>query len=104
MSAMSLCRAPDVFRCAVAGAPVTSWDGYDTHYTGTKSILFPFLRSSYRSTLQCLCCCCAERYMGRPQVNVAGYTNSSVMSHVKNMTGRCVRAGACWRWGLGNGR
>ncbi len=34
MSAMSLCRAPDVFSCAVAGAPVTSWDGYDTHYTG----------------------------------------------------------------------
>ena len=26
-------QAPDVFRCAVAGAPVTSWDGYDTHYT-----------------------------------------------------------------------
>jgi dipeptidyl aminopeptidase/acylaminoacyl peptidase len=31
---MTLCRAPNVFRCAVAGAPVTSWDGYDTHYTG----------------------------------------------------------------------
>ena len=27
-------RAPEVFKCAVAGAPVTSWDGYDTHYTG----------------------------------------------------------------------
>ena len=35
MSAMSLCRAsPGTFACAVAGAPVTSWDGYDTHYTG----------------------------------------------------------------------
>lgn len=34
MSAMSLCRAPDDFCCAIAGAPVTSWDGYDTHYTG----------------------------------------------------------------------
>lgn len=33
MSAMSLCRAPSVFTCAVAGAPVTSWDGYDAHYT-----------------------------------------------------------------------
>ena len=33
LSAMCLARAPSVFRCAVAGAPVTSWDGYDTHYT-----------------------------------------------------------------------
>ena len=36
LSAMALCRLPfcDTFKCAVAGAPVTSWDGYDTHYTG----------------------------------------------------------------------
>lgn len=34
MSAMSICRAPSTFACAVAGAPVTSWDGYDSHYTG----------------------------------------------------------------------
>ena len=34
MSAMSLCRAPGFFKCAVAGAPVTFWEGYDTHYTG----------------------------------------------------------------------
>ena len=33
---MSLVRAPGVFKCGVAGAPVTSWDGYDTHYTGTS--------------------------------------------------------------------
>ena len=35
MSAMSVCRSPaGTYACAVAGAPVTSWDGYDTHYTG----------------------------------------------------------------------
>jgi len=46
LSAMAVCRAPyqALFRCAVAGAPVTSWDGYDTHYT--------------------------ERYMGLPQVRL----------------------------------
>ena len=33
VSAMCLCRAPGVFHVAVVGAPVTSWDGYDTHYT-----------------------------------------------------------------------
>jgi hypothetical protein len=35
MSAMSMCRGDGTFACAVSGAPVTSWDGYDTHYTGT---------------------------------------------------------------------
>ncbi len=64
MSAISLCRAPDSFACAVAGAPVTSWDGYDTHYT--------------------------ERYMGRPQENVVGYDASSVMTHVKKMKGKLL--------------
>jgi dipeptidyl-peptidase-4 len=64
MSAMSLCRAADIFSCAVAGAPVTSWDGYDTHYT--------------------------ERYMGRPQENVKGYEDSSVMTHVSKMTGKLL--------------
>eukprot|EP01041_Mallomonas_annulata_P003320 gene3319-6572_t len=59
LSAMSICRAPDTFCCAIAGAPVTHWDGYDTHYT--------------------------ERYMGLPAENELGYMVSSVMSHVGNM-------------------
>jgi dipeptidyl-peptidase-4 len=46
------------------GAPVTSWDGYDTHYT--------------------------ERYMGLPAENTAGYTSSSVMTHVENYRGRML--------------
>lgn len=64
MSAMALCRAPNTFSCAVAGAPVTSWDGYDTHYT--------------------------ERYMGHPDVNVKGYEDSSVMTHAHRMTGHLM--------------
>ena len=64
MSAMSLCRAPETFCCSVAGAPVTSWDGYDTHDT--------------------------ERYMGRPADNAAGYEASSVMTHVEGMMGRLL--------------
>eukprot|EP00939_MAST-03C_sp_MAST-3C-sp1_P005310 g5310.t1 len=64
MSAMCLCRAPGVFRAAVAGAPVTHWDGYDTHYT--------------------------ERYMGLPEENVRGYRESSVMHHVENMRGKLM--------------
>ncbi len=61
-SAMALARAPDVFKVAVAGAPVTHWDGYDTHYT--------------------------ERYMGTPASNPEGYERSSVMTHVAGMRDR----------------
>lgn len=64
MSAMCLCRAPETFKLAVAGAPVTHWDGYDTYYT--------------------------ERYMGTPQNNPEGYKSSSVMSHVETMQGRLM--------------
>lgn len=64
LSAMCLFRAPDVFHVAVAGAPVTSWDGYDTHYT--------------------------ERYMGLPSENPAGYRESAVFDHVPNMRGKLM--------------
>ena len=65
MALMCLARAPETFHAAVAGAPVTAWDGYDTHYT--------------------------ERYMGLPQENEEGYRASSVMAHV----GKHSRAACC---------
>jgi dipeptidyl-peptidase 4 len=64
MAAMCLARAPETFQVAVAGAPVTHWDGYDTHYT--------------------------ERYMGTPQENSHGYAESSVLGHVGNITGKLM--------------
>ena len=33
VAALAALRRPDVFRCAVAGAPVTDWTLYDTAYT-----------------------------------------------------------------------
>lgn len=62
LSALCLARRPDVFRAACAGAPVTSWDGYDTHYT--------------------------ERYMGTPQSNPGGYRDGSVMTHLEGLRDR----------------
>jgi len=56
-----LAKAPETFKCAVAGAPVTSWDGYDTCYT--------------------------ERYMGTPESNPKGYKTSSVMESVSGIQG-----------------
>ncbi|KAF8379713.1 hypothetical protein HHK36_029158 [Tetracentron sinense] len=64
LSAMALAKFPDTFRCAVSGAPVTAWDGYDTFYT--------------------------EKYMGLPSENAEGYEYSSVMHHVHNITGRLL--------------
>ena len=32
-AAMAAIRRPDVFRCGVVGAPVITWENYDTHYT-----------------------------------------------------------------------
>lgn len=64
MSLMCLAQAPETFHVAVAGAPVTHWDGYDTHYT--------------------------ERYMGLPQENAAGYEDGSVMHHVGGMRGKLM--------------
>jgi dipeptidyl-peptidase-4 len=61
LSAMCLGQAPEVFRAAVAGAPVTNFDGYDTHYT--------------------------ERYMGKPQDNPERYATSSVMNYLENISG-----------------
>jgi dipeptidyl-peptidase-4 len=64
MAAMCLARAPETFKVAVAGAPVTHFDGYDTHYT--------------------------ERYMGTPQSNPQGYLESNIMHHVENITGKLM--------------
>lgn len=44
LAALAVLRRPDVFHAAVAGAPVTDWSLYDTHYT--------------------------ERYLGQPQRDV----------------------------------
>jgi dipeptidyl-peptidase-4 len=61
MALMCLAQAPFTFKCAVSGAPVTHYDGYDTHYT--------------------------ERYMGMPQTNPDGYASGSVLQHVDNIQG-----------------
>ncbi|HVT18326.1 MAG TPA: DPP IV N-terminal domain-containing protein [Thermoanaerobaculia bacterium] len=54
-SAMAAMRRPDVYKAAVAGAPVVDWQDYDTHYT--------------------------ERYLGLPADNQDGYRKSSVLTY-----------------------
>jgi len=58
-SAMAVMRRPDVFDVGVAGAPVSEWLDYDTHYT--------------------------ERYLGMPDENPSGYADSSVLTYAKDL-------------------
>ena len=61
MALMCMMRAPEHFAAGVAGAPVTDWSLYDTHYT--------------------------ERYMQTPASNPEGYRDGNVMSHAANLRG-----------------
>jgi dipeptidyl-peptidase-4 len=60
LSALAVLRRPDVFRVAVAGAPVTEWRLYDTHYT--------------------------ERYLGHPGIDGAAYDHSSIVADAPRLS------------------
>jgi dipeptidyl-peptidase-4 len=47
MSALAILKRPDVFKAAVAGAPVSDWEDYDTHYTERYLGLLPESRQAY---------------------------------------------------------
>ncbi|MDC1222025.1 S9 family peptidase [Salibacteraceae bacterium] len=61
MSSLSLMKGADVFKAAIAVAPVTNWRFYDSIYT--------------------------ERYMGLPQENGSGYDDNSPINHVDKLEG-----------------
>ncbi|MGL6094495.1 MAG: alpha/beta hydrolase family protein, partial [Fimbriiglobus sp.] len=46
-AANAVLRRPDVFKAAVAGAPVTDWTDYDTHYTERYLGLLPEAKPAY---------------------------------------------------------
>jgi dipeptidyl-peptidase-4 len=54
LAALAVLRRPEVFAAAVAGAPVTDWRLYDTHYT--------------------------ERYLGHPAADPDAYRRSSLLA------------------------
>jgi dipeptidyl-peptidase-4 len=60
LAALAVLRRPDVFHAAVAGAPVTDWSLYDTHYT--------------------------ERYLGDPNVEPEAYRRSSLLADAPKLT------------------
>ncbi|HAP76672.1 MAG TPA: S9 family peptidase, partial [Acidimicrobiaceae bacterium] len=60
LAALAVMRRPDVFHAAVAGAPVTEWRLYDTHYT--------------------------ERYLGDPSLDAAPYAANSLLPLADELT------------------
>src|SRR5215472_13709442 len=65
LAALAVLRRPDVFGAGIAGAPVTDWRLYDTHYT--------------------------ERYLGDPAANPAAYEVSSLTSDPERAVATAVR-------------
>jgi dipeptidyl-peptidase-4 len=60
LAALAVLRRPDIFHAAVAGAPVTEWRLYDTHYT--------------------------ERYLGHPATNPEHYDRTSLVLDAGRLT------------------
>ncbi|WP_140938763.1 S9 family peptidase [Sphingobacterium lumbrici] len=61
MTCLALTKGADYFDYGIAGAPVTGWELYDTHYT--------------------------ERWMDTPQDNAEGYKNGSILTYVDKYKG-----------------
>ena len=59
LAALAVLRRPDVFSAAIAGAPVTDWRLYDTHYT--------------------------ERYLGHPDEEPQNYVRSNLTPDVAGL-------------------
>ncbi len=59
MAALAALQRPDIYKVAVAGAPVVDWQDYDTHYT--------------------------ERYLDLPDRNPDGYRSSSLLTHAAKL-------------------
>ena len=60
LAALAVLRRPDRVHAAVAGAPVTDWRWYDTHYT--------------------------ERYLGHPDAQAEAYDLSSLIENLTELT------------------
>ena len=60
LAALAVLKRPDIFHAAIAGAPVTEWRLYDTHYT--------------------------ERYLGNPTKDAAAYDRTSLLPLAAGLT------------------
>jgi dipeptidyl-peptidase-4 len=59
LSGLCVLRRPDVFKCAIAGAPVVDWEDYDSTYT--------------------------ERYLGLPETSKAAYKEANLLTYAADL-------------------
>jgi dipeptidyl-peptidase 4 len=64
MTLNMMLRHPEIFKVGIAGGPVVDWSMYEIMY--------------------------GERYMDRPEENKAGYDETNMLNHVKNLKGRLM--------------
>ncbi len=64
MSALAALRRPDIYKAAVAGAPVVDWLDYDTHYT--------------------------ERYLGLPNTSPDSYKEASLLTYAQKLDSKLL--------------
>lgn len=90
MAANGVLRRPDVFKAAVAGAPVTDWEDYDTHYTERYMGLLPESKAAYdEASLIPL-----ASKLERPLLLVHGTADDNVyFRHTLKLTDALFRAG-----------
>ena len=90
MAANAVLRRPDVFQAAVAGAPVTDWEEYDTHYTERYLGLLPESRAAYdEASLLPL-----AKNLNRPMLLVHGTADDNVYyRHSLKLADALFRAG-----------
>ena len=91
LAALAVLRRPDVFHAAIAGAPVTEWRLYDTHYT-ERYLGDPDARSRARTTAR-RCCRDAHR-LERPLLLVHGLADDNVVAaHTLQLSSALLAAG-----------
>ncbi len=93
LAALAVLRRPDVFHAAIAGAPVTDWRLYDTHYT-ERYLGFPdrdqenYQRSSLISWAE------AGQATARPLMLIHGLADDNVVvAHTLRLSGALLAAG-----------
>ena len=90
MSALAVLKRPDVFKAAVAGAPVTDWEDYDTFYTERYLGLLPESQKAYDDANLVKM---ADK-LERPLLLVHGTADDNVyFRHTLKLTNALFRAG-----------
>ena len=90
LAALAVLRRPDVFHAAVAGAPVTDWRLYDTHYT-ERYLGDPATEpENYARTDLCV----EAAWLERPLLLVHGLADDNVLAaHTLQLSRALLEAG-----------